>query len=96
MPATNQPRRRLPSLRHDAQVELALARLVRFARLEREYGAQLNDAGIRLLRASAFSAYCDCRALGIAERATAALRDGEPDAAVSLETSPAVPVGAAS
>jgi hypothetical protein len=96
VPPSNQQRRRLPALRHDAQVDLALARLARFARLEREYGGQLNDAGLRLLRASAFSAYCDCRSLGIADRADAALRDGREDAANVGETAPAAPVGAAS
>lgn len=96
MPPTNQPRRRLPSLCHDAQVELALARLLRFARLEREFGAQLNDAGLRLLRASAFSAYCDCRTLGIADRAESALRAARVEAAAVMDTTLAAPVGAAS
>ena len=69
MPANNPTRRRLVGLRHDAQVDLALERLARLVRLDREYGPQLNEAGLRLLRASAFSAYCDCRALGIVARA---------------------------
>ena len=52
-----------------ARVELSLRRLSRLAALEREYGRQLNPAGLRLLRASTFSVYCDCRALGMADRA---------------------------
>ena len=95
MPATNPTRRRLPALRHDAQVELALRRLSRFARLEREYGGQLNEAGLRLLRASTFSAYCDCRTLGIADRAAAALTDTFVEPTVAEETPEAAPVGAA-
>lgn len=92
MSANSSPRRRLPALRHDAQVELALGRLVRFARLEREFSAQLNEAGLRLLRASTFSAYCDCRTLGVAERAAAALRDGlcEPAPAEAAQVNSAV------
>lgn len=96
MPATNPTRRRLPSLRHDAQVELALRRLSRFARLEREYGPQLNEAGQRLLRASTFSAYCDCRALGIADRAASALKDACTAASPAGESLETAPVGAAS
>jgi hypothetical protein len=56
-------------MHRQAQVELALRRLSRLAALEREYGHQLNAAGRRLLRFSTFSAYCDCRALGLVERA---------------------------
>jgi hypothetical protein len=94
VPATNPTRRRLPALRHDAQVELALRRLSRFARLEREYGAQLNQAGLRLLRASTFSAYCDCRALGIADRASAALADTVAELVTAEECVGGTPVGA--
>ncbi len=73
MAVSSTTRKRLVGLRHDAQVELALRRLARFVRLEREYGAQLNHAGVRLLRASTFSAYCDCRRLGVAAQAAAIL-----------------------
>jgi hypothetical protein len=62
-------RRRLGTLGHRDQIELALRRLGRFAALEREYAGQLNEAGVRLVRASTFSAYCDCRALGVGKRA---------------------------
>ena len=68
MAATN-PRRRLAAMHRQAQVELSLRRLSRLTTLEREYGHQLNAAGLRLLRASTFTAYCDCRALGIEDRA---------------------------
>jgi hypothetical protein len=61
-------RRRLATLTQRAQIELALQRLERFATLERDYRGQLNDAGSRLVRASIFSAYCDCRALGVGKR----------------------------
>jgi len=71
--ASSTTRKRLVGLRHDAQVELALRRLARFVRLEREYGAQLNHAGLRLLRACTFSAYCECRRLGVAAQAAAIL-----------------------
>jgi hypothetical protein len=56
-------------MHRQAQVDLALRRLGRLANLEREYGHQLNAAGRRLLRVSTFSVYCDCRALGLADRA---------------------------
>ena len=94
MAATNPTRRRLPALRHEAQVELALHRLRRFARLEHEYGAQLNDAGLRLLRASTFSAYCDCRMLGVADRAVEALRTVAAEAVAAETTAGVAPVGA--
>ena len=68
MAATNQ-RGRLAAMHRPAQVELSLRRLSRLTALEREYGHQLNAAGRRLLRASTFSVYCDCRALGIEDRA---------------------------
>jgi hypothetical protein len=61
--------RRLTTLGLRAQTELALQRLGRFAALEREYAGQLNEAGVRLVRASTFSAYCDCRDLGVGKRA---------------------------
>ena len=68
MAAINQ-RRRFVAMHRQAQVDLSLRRLGRLAALEREYGDQLNPAGLRLLRASTFSAYCDCRALGLEDRA---------------------------
>jgi hypothetical protein len=70
--ASNAHRRRLTTLTtlsQRAQTELALQRLGRFAALEREYAGQLNEAGVRLVRASTFSAYCDCRDLGVGKRA---------------------------
>jgi hypothetical protein len=67
--ASNAHRRRLTTLSPRAQTELALQRLGRFAALEREYAGQLNEAGIRLVRASTFWAYCDCRDLGVGKRA---------------------------
>ena len=78
--AVSPTRRRLTGLRHDAQVELALRRLARFVRLEHEYGGQLNAAGLRLLRASTFLAYCDCRRLGVADRAAELLAGPAPEA----------------
>jgi hypothetical protein len=77
-------RRRLGVLSQRAQVELALQRLSRFAALEREYAGQLNEAGVRLVRASTFTAYCDCRALGMAKRADQILdRAGLPPRSVA-------------
>jgi hypothetical protein len=67
--AANNQRRRLAAMHRQAQVDLSLRRLSRLTALEREYGQQLNDAGRRLLRASTFTVYCDCRALGLEERA---------------------------
>lgn len=69
MTSQNAQRRRPGVLSQRAQIELALQRLARFASLEREYAGQLNDAGIRLLRACTFTAYCDCRSLGAVKRA---------------------------
>jgi hypothetical protein len=62
-------------MHRQAQVELSLRRLRRMTALEREYGQQLNAAGQRLLRASTFTAYCDCRALGVEERARLILEE---------------------
>ena len=56
-------------MQKQAQVELAIRRLSRLSALQREYGSQLNQAGVRLVRSSMFSAYCDCRALGLGDRA---------------------------
>lgn len=76
-----------------AQIDMALQRLERFTTLEHEYGDRLNEMGLRLLRASTFAAYCDCRALGIGARAQtiidrarqAAIRAATP----SVDQSPA-------
>ena len=94
MAATNQ-RRRLAAMHRQAQVDLSLRRLSRLTTLEREYGHQLNAAGRRLLRASTFSVYCDCRALGLEDRAGLILGQlrppGAPDPApVSLAAPAAV------
>ena len=62
-------RRRFVAMQRQAQVDLSLRRLGRLAALEREHGYELNPAGLRLLRLSTFSVYCDCRALGIEDRA---------------------------
>jgi hypothetical protein len=75
--AINQ-RRRFVAMHRQAQVDLSLRRLGRLAALEREYGDQLNPAGLRLLRASTFSAYCDCRALGLEDRARLILGQRRP------------------
>ena len=69
MSSSNAHRRRLTTLSQRVQTELALQRLGRFVALEREYAGQLNEAGVRLVRASTFSAYCDCRDLGVGKRA---------------------------
>ncbi|TAK24636.1 MAG: hypothetical protein EPO26_05315 [Chloroflexota bacterium] len=52
-----------------AQIELAVERLSRFAELQRTYAGQLNEIGERLVQSSLFTAYCDCRALGVGKRA---------------------------
>jgi hypothetical protein len=63
-------------------IELSLRRLSRLTTLQREYGGQLNEAGLRLLRATTFSAYCDCRALGVGDRALALIQSAAPPAAL--------------
>jgi hypothetical protein len=85
-------RRRLATLTQRAQIELAVQRLERFASLERDYRGQLNDAGVRLVRASTFSAYCDCRSLGVGKRADQILTRACVEAApvAALETAGAV------
>jgi hypothetical protein len=85
MAAVSTQRKRLAQIQRQAQVELALRRLDRLAQLEREYGAQLNDAGLRLLRASTFSAYCDCRALGLTDRANQLLRAMPPPESIARD-----------
>jgi hypothetical protein len=75
-------RRRLATLTQRAQIELALQRLERFASLECDYRGQLNEAGVRLVRASIFSSYCDCRTLGVGKRADQILSH------VGVETAP--------
>lgn len=78
MATINQQRRRLTAIQRQAQLELAVKRLSRLTRLQREYGPQLNEAGMRLLRASTFSAYIDCRALGLVEQAREILHGPAP------------------
>lgn len=56
---------RVTTLSHDEQVALALRRIGRFRSVLEKYGDQLNEAGLQFLRDSIFSAYLDCRALGI-------------------------------
>ncbi len=63
-------------LRKEAQIELVLNRLARFVDLERRFGAELNDAGQRLVRLSTFSMFCEARRLGVERRAASVLRDG--------------------
>lgn len=74
-------RRRFATLTQRAQIELSLQRLERFATLERDYRGQLNHAGTRLVRASIFSAYCDCRALGVGKRGDQILNHAGVDSA---------------
>ncbi|MBM4416876.1 MAG: hypothetical protein FJ033_00955 [Chloroflexi bacterium] len=86
------PRRRLAVLNQRAQIELAIERLTRFATFERIYAGQLNEIGERLLRASTFTAYCDCRALGVGKRADqiiAARGAATPTAGRNRELEPA-------
>jgi hypothetical protein len=82
-------RRRLATLSQRGQIELAVQRLERFASLEREYRGQLNGAGIRLVRASTFSAYCDCRTLGVGKRADQILSRAGVDTAPVAALQPA-------
>lgn len=80
MAALSGHRKRIVPLQRQALVELSLRRLSRLTTLQREYGGQLNDAGLRLLRSTTFSAYCDCRSLGVADRALALIQSLSPPA----------------
>lgn len=52
-----------------------LQRLRRLLRLRRDHFDELNEAGLRLLDRSIFSAYCDCLDIGQGEAARAVLKD---------------------
>lgn len=67
---TAERRKRLP-LRMTSQdaIDLSLRRLNRLVSLEIEYSYRLNEKGIRLIRRSTYSVYCDCVNLGLTNRA---------------------------
>ncbi|MHB8376838.1 MAG: hypothetical protein ACYDEB_07765 [Dehalococcoidia bacterium] len=52
-----------------------LSRLRRLLRLRRDHFDELNEAGLRLLDRSIFSAYCDCLDIGQGEAARGVLKD---------------------
>ncbi len=54
-----------------------LERLERLLRLRREHHQDLNRQGLNLLDRSIFTAYCDCRDLGVVEEARRVLCDAK-------------------
>ncbi len=54
-----------------------LERLQRLLRLRQEHEQDLNTQGLHLLDRSIFTAFCDCRDLGVAEEARRILRDAK-------------------
>ena len=62
------------SVRREFLEETALRRLARLIMLEKDHVERLNDNGVRLLRNCIFSCYCDCRELGVTEKAQRILR----------------------
>ena len=64
----------VPTIPRELQVRLALRRLARALVLERKYGPTMSARGLRLIRETIHLAYCDCRALGVAEAGRAILR----------------------
>lgn len=70
-------RRRLKEVSSLQQEDMALRRLTRLTDIEREHGYKLNEQGLRLLRGSIFKAYCQCKELGILDKAGLIVNNGE-------------------
>ena len=91
MLALNNHSRRIVSTRREFQEETALRRLARLIMLEKDHVERLNDNGVRLLRNCIFSCYCDCRELGLTEKAQRILRQSASHPLKSALLHPALP-----
>ncbi len=91
MLALNNHSGRIVSTRREFQEESALRRLARLIMLEKDHVERLNDNGVRLLRNCIFSCYCDCRELGLIEKAQRILRQSASPPLKSARLSPALP-----
>lgn len=62
-----------------AERRLAVARLERLVRLDSQYADQLNDRGVRLVRAATLAAFSDCLRVGAARQAKRLTGAREPN-----------------
>lgn len=91
MLALNNNSRRIVSIRREFQEENALRRLARLVMLEKDYVERLNENGVRLLRNCIFSCFCDCRELGLTDKARRILQQSASQPLKSALLQPVLP-----